>query len=188
MEARAFPETFLEFARVCAIEFLLMAFFNCFIGSAGLEDGALLFEMIDGVPLDSCLDTPFGRLHLSNIEHQFGYINQCAFVHDDNPAPCQPSCQVDEAVENDALTHMLYCHEAMQEDDVHLPLGPAHNTLVLPGWLRERSETLTNADWAMLCEVGVAAAMQGEQERECFFEECEMPVLDLSAPDEGFVW
>jgi len=162
------------------VEFRLMAFFNCFIGRAGLEDGAQLFEMSDGMPLDQHLYASFERLHLSNIEHHFG--------HDGNPAPCKPGCGEEEAVEHDALTHMLYCHEAMQEDDVHLPLGPAHHTLVLPGWLREQAGTLTDADWAMLCEVGVAAAMQGEPEQESLFGECEMPVLDLSAPDEGFVW
>jgi len=91
------------------------------------------------------------------------------------------------------LTHMLFCHETMQDDDVHVPLGPAHSTpstLVLPAWLRAKAGTLTSADWARLCELGVAAGTphEGETEREGAWEACEMPMLELSASDEGFVW
>jgi len=88
------------------------------------------------------------------------------------------------------LTHMLFCHETMQDDDVHVPLGPAQRTLVLPAWLRARADTLTSDDWDRLCELGVAAATQheGEKEREGVWEGCEMPVLELAATQEGFVW
>jgi len=109
---------------------------------------------------------------------------------------------VDEAIENDSLTDMLYYRETMQEDDVHLPLGPAHSTLVLSAWLRERAGTLTETDWTRLCEVGVTAAVKdGGEERECVMEEFEMPkeefempkefemaLLELSAQHDGFVW
>jgi len=172
-----------------------MAFFNCFIHSAGLEDGGVLFEMLEGVPLGLYLSTSFEKLHLRNIEQNFGNIDWCVFVHDDNIAPCMTSCQVDEAIENDSLTDMLYYREAMQEDDVHLPLGPAHSTLVLSAWLRERAGTLTDTDWTRLCEVGVTAAVKdGGEERECVMEEFEilkefeMALLELSAQHDGFVW
>ena len=134
-----------------------------------------MFEILDGTLLDIGLSEKFELLHLGNIEKYFGNINPPAFMHEES---------------NCHLTDMLFCHETLQDDDVHLPLGPAQSTLVLPAWLREKADTLTGADWARLCELGVAAATQhvGEGEREGMCEECEMPMLELSAAHEGFVW
>jgi len=115
--------------------------------------------MIDGTP-QSSLSGAFEMLHL-------GSTDAPVFLHEES------DCH---------LTRMLFCHETMQEEDVHVPLGPAHSALVLPEWLREKADTLTSADWARLCEVGVAAATQHEG------EDCEMPMLELSATDEGFCW
>ena len=118
-----------------------------------------MVEMIDGTPLNS-LSGAFEMLHL-------GSIDPPVFLHEES------DCH---------LTRMLFCHESMEENGVHVPLGAAHSTLVLPEWLRGQADTLTSADWARLCEVGVAAATQHEG------EECEMPMLELSARDEGFCW
>jgi len=149
-----------------------MAFFNCFMNGSGIENGESLFEMLDGGHVGLCLATSFGQMQLGNIEQYFDWSPN---VHDAHLAP-----------ENDALTDMLYCHETMQADDLHLSLGPAHGTLVLPARLREQAGTLTDADWARLCEVGVAAAVQhGGWERECAMEEFGMPVLELSAPHDA---
>ena len=117
-----------------------------------------MLEMIDGTP-QSCLSGAFELLHLGSTD--------AAVLHEEG------DCH---------LTRMLFCHESMEEDAVHVPLGPKQSALVLPGWLRERADTLTSADWARLCEVGVAAATQHER------EDCEMPMLDLYATDEGFCW
>ena len=123
--------------------------------------------MIDGTLLYSLCEE-FEMVHLGNTDSS-------VFLHEES---------------NCHLTNMLFCHETLQEDDVHVPLGPAHCTLVLPAWLRAKADKLTSADWARLCELGVAAATQHEEkkEREGVWEECEMPVLELSATHEGFVW
>ena len=144
--------------------------------SSGIEHGTLLFEMLDGGHVGPCLATSFGQLQLGNFKQ---YLDWCPSVHD--------------ASENDSLTNMLYCHETMQADDLHLPLGPAHGTLVLQAWLREQAGTLTDANWARLCEEGVSAAVRhGEAERECVMEEFEPPVLELacasSSPLDCFLW
>ena len=145
--------------------------------------------MQDGMPADHSMASSFEHLYLGMTSSSGMNTHAC-------PWPPGPTCSDEaltcvlhghETMQEEALACVLHCHETMQEEDVHIPLGPAHHTLVLPGWLRERAGTLTDADWAMLCEVGVAAAMQGEGES-VSFDECEMPVLDLSAQDEGFVW
>jgi len=93
---------------------------------------------------------------------------------------------LDEAPENDLLAAMLHCHEEM---DLELPLGPALGPLVLPAWLREKFGTLSNSDWASLCEVGVAAAVEeAGAGKECVGGASDMPELDLCAPHYGFVW
>jgi len=104
------------------------------------------------------------------------------------PAPPWPVNTSDEAL--CSLSSMLHCHETMPAHDVLLPLGPAHHSLVLPGCFREKAGSLTTRDWARLCDVGISAAAQAEveREREGCSEECEMPELDLSFLDEGFVW
>jgi len=128
---------------------------------------AVVFEMMDGTLLCG-LSGESEILHLGNID-------PLVLVHE--AGRCH-------------LTDMLFCHETLQEDDAHLPLGPADSTLVLPAWLREKADTLTSADWATLCELGVAKATQheGAKEREGVWEEGEMPVLEFYAPHKGFVW
>ena len=130
------------------------------LASARIWNGEQCLAMLDGMPADDVFASSFEGLHL------------------DTPPPTSQTC-------DQALLDLLYCDEVLLS-----PLGLAHKTLVLPLWLREQAATLSDRDWAQLCEVGVAAAMPevGEGERVHAFEDFEIPVLDLSAHDEGFIW
>jgi hypothetical protein len=127
-----------------------------------------------GMPSEHLLADFFEHLHLGMADFSGTHAS---------PWP------VNAILTEEALCNMLHCHETMPATDVLLPLGPAHHSLVLPGWFREKAGSLTGTDWARLCDLGVSAAVaEVEREREGGSEDCEMPELDLSFLDEGFVW
>jgi hypothetical protein len=142
-----------------------------------------LFEMLGGMRVNQILCTSFGGMQI-DIPTQ----------HDER-SHVQPDGQLlhdttgsllDEAPGHDELAAMLHCHEQM---DLELPLGPALGPLVLPAWLRDKFGTLSNSDWASLCEVGVAAAVEeAGAGTECVGGASDMPELVLCAPNYGFVW
>jgi len=138
----------------------------------------LLFEMLSGMRVKQILCTTFADMQIGISEPHDERVH---VQHDDTTGSL-----VDEAPENDSLATMLHCHEDM---DLELPLGPALGPLVLPAWLREKFGTLSNSDWATLCEVGVAEAVEdADAGKEFVGGASDMLELDLCATHHGFVW